>query len=417
MQSMKKTEAPGAAIFRRDFTLVVVGQIISLFGNAILRFALPLYLLRATGSSALFGMVTAASFLPMIVLSLLGGVLADRVNKRNIMVALDFSTAALIAVFYLVLGRLPIVPLFTVMLMLLYGISGAYQPAVQASIPALVEGGGLMSANAVINAVNSLAGLLGPVLGGVLYGLWGIGPILLVSILCFFASAVMEVFIRIPHQPRAGGGGVFACVRGDLAESMRFVRREKPVFLKVIGIVAVFNLLLSSMMVVGVPVLVVKLLGRSDGELGLTQGALALGGLAGGLLAGLLGARLKMARAHRLLFLCALSVAGMGAALGLGAPAFAGYLIVTLLSFFAMAVSTMFSVEMITVVQAGTPPQLVGKVMACLMTLAMCAQPVGQALYGVLFERFEAAAWAILLAAALAAALLALCSKRVFRRL
>lgn len=55
--------------------------------------------------------------------------------------------------------------------------------------------------------------------------------------------------------------------------------------------------------------------------------------------------------------------------------------------------------------------------MACLMTLAMCAQPVGQALYGVLFERFEAAAWAILLAAALAAALLALCSKRVFRRL
>lgn len=110
------------------------------------------------------------------------------------------------------------------------------------------------------------------------------------------------------------------------------------------------------MMVVGVPVLMVKLLGRSDGELGLTQGALALGGLAGGLLAGVLGARLKMARAHRLLFLCALSVAGMGAALGLGAPAFAGYLIVTLLSFFAMAVSTMFSVEMITVVQAAPRP-------------------------------------------------------------
>ena len=124
MQSMKKTEAPGAAIFRRDFTLVVVGQIISLFGNAILRFALPLYLLRATGSSALFGMVTAASFLPMIVLSLLGGVLADRVNKRNIMVALDFSTAALIAVFYLVLGRLPIVPLFTVMLACVINIGG-----------------------------------------------------------------------------------------------------------------------------------------------------------------------------------------------------------------------------------------------------------------------------------------------------
>lgn len=77
-------------LFRRDFTLVVIGQIISLFGNAILRFALPLYLLRETGSSTLFGVVTACSFAPMVILSMAGGVLADRVNKRDIMVGLDF---------------------------------------------------------------------------------------------------------------------------------------------------------------------------------------------------------------------------------------------------------------------------------------------------------------------------------------
>jgi hypothetical protein len=64
----------------KDFMLVVAGQIVSLFGNAILRFSLPLYLLRKTGSSTLFGIVTACSFLPMIALSLLGGILADRVN-------------------------------------------------------------------------------------------------------------------------------------------------------------------------------------------------------------------------------------------------------------------------------------------------------------------------------------------------
>ena len=81
-------------LFRRDFTLVVIGQIISLFGNAILRFALPLYLLRETGSSTLFGVVTACSFAPMVILSMVGGVLADRVNKRNIMVGLDFSSSS-----------------------------------------------------------------------------------------------------------------------------------------------------------------------------------------------------------------------------------------------------------------------------------------------------------------------------------
>lgn len=126
-------------LFQKDFTLVVIGQIISLFGNAILRFALPLYLLRETGSPSLFGAVTACSFIPMIIFSLFGGVLADRVNKRNIMVILDFGTAAIIAVFYLIHGILPIVPIMIVCLMLLYSISGAYQPAVQASIPALLE--------------------------------------------------------------------------------------------------------------------------------------------------------------------------------------------------------------------------------------------------------------------------------------
>ena len=81
-------------LFRRDFTLVAIGQIISLFGNAALRFALPLYLLNQTGSSRLYGLVTACAFIPAILLSPVGGIAADRFNKRNIMVLLDFFTAA-----------------------------------------------------------------------------------------------------------------------------------------------------------------------------------------------------------------------------------------------------------------------------------------------------------------------------------
>lgn len=186
--------------YGKDFTLVVVGQIVSLFGNAILRFSLPLYLLRETGSSTLFGIVTACSFLPMIVLSLLGGVLADRVNKRNIMVCLDFLTAGVITVFSWLLGIVPIIPLFITVLMLLYGISGTYQPAVQASIPALVPKEKILSANAIVNQIGALANFIGPIIGGMLYGAFGIVIILKVSVLCFVLSAVMEIFIKIPFK-------------------------------------------------------------------------------------------------------------------------------------------------------------------------------------------------------------------------
>ena len=68
-------------LFSKDFTLVVIGQIISLFGNAALRFALPLYLLNLTGSSALYGTVMARAFITSILLSPVGGIVADRVNK------------------------------------------------------------------------------------------------------------------------------------------------------------------------------------------------------------------------------------------------------------------------------------------------------------------------------------------------
>lgn len=122
-------------LFHRDFTLVVIGQIISLLGNAVLRFVLPLYLLDVTGSRSLFGLCSAAAFVPMVVLTPLGGVVADRLHKQRIMVVLDFFTCALVALTALALGHLPLVPVLVAAMMLLYGISGAYQPAVRPACP------------------------------------------------------------------------------------------------------------------------------------------------------------------------------------------------------------------------------------------------------------------------------------------
>lgn len=403
--------------FGRDFLLVVIGQIISLFGNAILRFALPLYLLRQTGSPALFGVVTACSFAPMVILSMAGGVLADRVNKRNIMVGLDFSTAAIILLFYAALGRLPTVPLFIAVLMLLYGISGTYQPAVQASVPLLVQKEKLIAGNAVINQVNTLSGLLGPVAGGVLFTLWGIGPILLLSAACFAFSAVMEIFIRIPHERRPSEAGVFQVVRQDLQECCRFVQSEKPVFVSVVVLVAMFNLVLSAVMIVGTPILITQVLGMSDTLYGLTQGALALGGLCGGALAAACGDKLRVQKAHLLLLACSAAVAVMGLSLWLHLPSLVSYAAITLMSFAAMGASTLFMVQIYTLVQVQTPPQLVGKVMAALISIAMCGQPVGQALYGLLFGLFAPYPYLVLLGAAGAALCISLCSRRVFGRL
>ena len=404
-----------ASLFRRDFTLVVIGQIISLFGNAIVRFTLPLYLLRQTGSAALFGAVGAASFIPAVLCSPIGGVAADRINKRTIMAVLDFFTAGLMLAFALLLGRAPLVPLTAACLMLLYGIAGAYQPAVQASIPLLAEPEQLTSANAVINMVSTLSGLLGPVVGGVLFGAFGIRPILWVGIGCFFLSAVMELFIHIPHHPPDAAGSVLSTVWRDLGESWRFIRQQRPIFLSAMVVLALFNLVLSAALIVGIPVAVVQVLNMSDSRLGITQGAMGLGGLFGGVLTAFLGARLRLRRGGLVLLAASLTAAVMGLALLPGVSPSAGWWAITAMSFTIMVLSTTLVVVLSAAVQSQTPPDLLGKVMAFIMAVSNCASPLGQAVYGALFEGCPA--WAVLLGAAAAAAVTAVYSKGVFRAL
>ena len=412
-------------LFSRDFTLVVIGQIISLFGNAAIRFALPLYLLNQTGSAALYGMVTACAFVPSVLLSPLGGILADRVNKRNIMVALDFFTAFVLAGFFFLSsgdslssgGGLAV--LLTVTLMILYGIAGAYQPAVQASVPALAGRESLMAANSVINVVNSLAALLGPVLGGILYSAYGLGPVLLLCVTCFFLSAVMECFIRIPHVRRERRSSAWEIIRMDFSEGFRFIRREKPVVGKAILAAFGLNLFLSAMLVVGIPYLVTEVFllepAQANRLCGFAQGSLAAGGLAGGILVGAFGKRLTVQRAGNLLMACAACVFPVAAALFFLPSGMGNFLVLSLCSFGVMLLATMFTVQVMSFIQAETPPGLVGKVISLIMAVSMCAQPLGSGLYGFLFEVLTGFEFAVVLFSGICSFLVAFFTRKIFR--
>lgn len=408
-------------LFTRDFTLVVIGQIISLFGNAAIRFALPLYLLNQTGSSALYGTVMACAFIPTILLSPVGGLIADRVNKRNIMVILDFSTAGLILLFLLLMDRVSLVLLLTVVLMLLYGIAGAYQPAVQASIPALVSQEGVMRANAVINVISSFASLLGPVLGGVLYSAYGLLPVLEISIASFAVSAVMEIFIRIPYQKQEPAGSIIGTALGDLRESVHFICRKKPVIGKGLLIVCGINLFLSAMIIVGLPYLITEVLPftakQANRLYGYAQGALAAGGVVGGISAGALADRLQIGKAGNLLIAGALGVFPIGLALLWLDSGMAVYMTITVCCFVIMVISTIFTVQVMSFVQTETPQNLIGKVIAVVMTGAMCAQPLGNAMYGFLFELCAEREAAVVLFAGIVSLVIAVRAGKVFGRL
>ena len=407
-------------LFSKDFTLVVIGQIISLFGNATIRFALPLYLLNLTGSSALYGTVTACAFIPAILLSPIGGIFADRINKRNIMVILDFFTAAVIMAFSLFMNVVNLILLVTVTLMLLYGIVSTYQPSVQASIPALTSQDNFMAANSIINTISSFASLIGPVLGGVLYSAYGLKPVLCVCMVCFIISAVMEIFIKIPFQKQASDGGILKTVRTDFAESIRFIRKEQPVIGKTVLVICGINLFLAAMIIVALPYLITEVLNLEASQAnrlyGFAEGALAAGGLAGGIGAGIFAHKLEIHKSGNLVIACAVCVFPISVSLILFSSAIINYIVITVCCFVIMVFSTLFTVQMMTFIQTETPQNLIGKVIAVILTVSMCAQPLGNAFYGVLFEFCKGYEYAVVLFSGVVSLMIAINTRNIFKR-
>lgn len=404
-------------LFNRDFTLVAIGQLISLFGNAILRFALALYVLDATGSAAVFGSVTAIAVIPTILLSPFGGILSDRVNRRNIMVSLDFATAALALGLGLLLSEENAVALITAALLLLSVIQACYTPSVNSSVPLLQAEENLVKANAVVSQVSMLANLIGPVLGGVLYGFFGAMPIILVSGVCFFLSAVLELFIHIPFQPLDAKTGILQIVKDDLRESIRFMTREQPDILRITLMIAVYSLFVVSTITVGLPYMVRTVLGLSSQLYGAAEGLMAAAGIAGGIASGFLAGRLKTSRLYWLLVLSGAALVPVGAAFLLDCGPMTCYIVITICIMAMQLLIALFSIFMLSLAQSRTPSHLLGKMTAYIMTLTMCAQPVGQALYGVLFDRFAGSLYLPLIATALIAAAIGLASRGLFARL
>ncbi len=377
--------------FSKNFILVAAGQIISLFGNQILRYALPLYLLNLTGSAAIFGTIQAAAFLPMLLLYPVGGIIADRFNKRNIMVILDFFTGILILLFCVLKGVTDIVPLAAVVMMILYGIQGAYQPAVKASVPVLVEAEHLMQANSVIDVISSLSSMAGPVMGGILFSISGLSPILYVSAVCFFASAVMEIFIHIPYDKKQREGSIFAAGFQDLKGSFRTMFHEETVLWKMSFVFASVNLFLTSLILVGLPIIITQHLSfpldMANRLYGYAEGTLAAGNVLGGILAGVLSRKWKPSSVSPLIAGCALSVFTGGIALQLlKAPMFAYLALVTCCGLL-MVLEALITVQIMSYLQLLTPSEQIGKVTACVLCICMCANPAGQFFYGMIFEK------------------------------
>lgn len=406
--------------FDFNFSLVLASQIISLFGGNIHRFALILFLVDFTQSPSLLGVITAISQLPVIFFAPLGGVLADRFNKKVLIVILD-SMKALVAFTVFVLFITDTIAVWNVAILMTLSVTimTFFSPVLTAAVPRIVDKEVLVEANGAMQTINGFAFLLGAASGGILMAAMGAQNLILICGIFFLASVFIDLFIKIPFEKREQTTGFLKTMVSDMKESWGFIRNENPTILKMALLFSVVVVLFQPIVVVGVPYVVRLLMGASEDLVGIAKALSGFGLIFGGLFAGKIKQWLHIGSFWKLMLL--FGVSGPIFALAVH-PAIIGgrlWLPFGLFSFtllIVMSTATIVNIMVNVIIQKETPPNLIGKVGSLFGMVANIASPFGQVLFGVIIGATTGYLHWVFIGVGLIMLALAVFSKMVFKK-
>lgn len=221
----------------RDFRLLWTGMFVSMVGDGFYYIAVATQAYDLANRPSALAMVGLAWSLPQVLLMLLSGVLADRVDRRRLMIAGDLIRASAIGT----VGYLSITGVLTIpMLVGLVAVFGAgqaiFQPAFQAIVPDIVPEPFLVQANSLDQFVRPFALMvLGPALGGLVVGAFGPGWAFVADAATFVWSTLMIALIRTRRE--RGADEARGSVWGDALEGLRYVRRTRWLFITLMATV------------------------------------------------------------------------------------------------------------------------------------------------------------------------------------
>ncbi|WP_027703126.1 MFS transporter [Metaclostridioides mangenotii] len=378
----------------KNFIIIVIGQVISLFGNAIQRFSMALYLLEFTGSTAVFANILAISTIPYIIFAPIAGRLSDNMNRKKIMIYLDLVCFIIIGgyAFILLNGRDNVLIAATVMFILSI-CATLYGPAVVSSIPQIVDEDKLTTANGIINQVGSVVNFLGPILAGILYGLLGIKLIVVINAISFLISAIMELFLDIPNvvkkelvnsndKEKLLSMGFIRKSFVDMKNSFDYLKNEKKIVLGIIASYAFCNVFLVPILSIVAPYFINILLGLPSQVYGIVEGICILGMILGGAWISIKPNVFSMKKVHYTYFPMIVGVMLMST---LGFIKLNNYALAGIFAFSGMIIMlslALSNVLTLTFIQKEVPADMLGRVSAFSTAVATISVAPGQVLFG-----------------------------------
>ncbi|HEY1799312.1 MAG TPA: MFS transporter [Terriglobales bacterium] len=367
------------ALRHRNFQLFFSGQLISLVGTWMQTIAESWLVYRLTGSSLLLGAVGFSSQIPVFLVAPLGGIVADRYNRQRVVIGTQVCSMILAGIYAALTlsGRIQVWQIFV--LAALLGVVNAFDiPARQAFLMDMVGREDLMNAIALNSSMFNGARIIGPAIAGILVAKIGEGW-------CFFANSVSYIAViaglLMMQITRAASRATAASPLAHIMEGFRFVRRTAPirVILLLLGLVS----FVAMPYVVLMPIFADRVLHSGARGLGILMGATGVGALLGALT---LASRSGVRGLGRWV---AFSCGGFGVFLVLFSFSRTFWLSTALLV--PVGFCMMFQMSSSnTLIQAMSPDELRGRVMAVYSMMFMGMAPFGTLLAGALADRLGA---------------------------
>ncbi|MDQ6660473.1 MAG: MFS transporter [Chloroflexota bacterium] len=365
----------------RHLAILWLSQVFSAMGDYFYEIAVIWIAIKTVGSGA--GIVAAAESGAMLVFGLLGGVYADRWNRRKTMITVDVLRACTVLSLPIVAEVAPIQLWHLILIAIIVGsLSALFDPALQASLPALTEDTQTLQAtNGLMDVTRRLARILGPGMAGVLIAFLPLTHFFTIDAISFGVSALAVFSLGrhfawkpVPMQQRIAG------IRGiwtEIAGAMRLVRAHRPLLWALV-INGIINMLWSAAFTVGVPLLADRVLKGNVGAYGLIIAAYGVGNVISNLIVGSFTIRHRM-----VMVFTGKVIVGVGFILMASATTLP---IALLGSAIAAIGGPMGDIVMVTMIQTDLPPGQLGKVYSLRMLMASIGASLGLLLAVPLFQ-------------------------------
>lgn len=405
--------------------LFFTGKLASILGSGMYTFVVGLYILKLTGSGSSFAVTMICGMLPRIVLAPFAGVLADRINRRRLLIYSDLAAVLTLLLAFLTvsLGGVMLLPIYA-SLVLLSVCSTFYGISVSSSLLQLVDSQYIQRAGSLNQMAGSIGNLLAPVLGGMLYAAVPFKLFMLLNAAGFTISTLMSCGLRFKRDPeltesaadsaaqRNPGrdlSNMLAELRSSLTGGISYVFKQ-PVIRAVLIIVFWVNFFVVSLNIV-LPFVAVENLSLSSGQYGTLNAMLAAGMLVMSLL---LSVRRQSSSPARSLIwgLTSLGLLFIAMALPLIFFFSTGSAFIFLLVLMFLTGSTIMNINIPIQVylQQTVEADYRGRVFAVVETASGAIAPAGMILYGMLVDLLPAAF--LLTASGLAILLVTLLGRR-----